>query len=102
MKSRQVSGGRDDTGLHKTDSVVPDEVLKYNVRFIFELLHRKMKLGSDKLNIRIKQAIANCCTNSIRHLSNRTIELDTFIKMRIASPHRQQVIYFFCVNFGNS
>ena len=65
MKStRQVSGGRDETAaLLKTDSVVPDEVLKYNVRFIFELLHRKMKLGSDKLNIRIKQAMFAQHTN---------------------------------------
>jgi hypothetical protein len=54
-KSRQFSGGKDDSGIHKSESVVPDEVLKYNVRFIFELLHRKMKLGSDKLNMRIKQ-----------------------------------------------
>ena len=39
----------------KTDDTTLDEVLKYNVRFIFELLHQKMKLGTDKLNMRIRQ-----------------------------------------------
>jgi hypothetical protein len=58
MKSRQMTGSKEDLSSvfsRKNDDSALDEVLKYNVRFIFELLYQKMKLGSDKLNMRIKQ-----------------------------------------------
>ena len=46
----------------KNDNLALDEILKYNVRFIFELLHQKMNIGTvtDKLNLRIKQVSVTC------------------------------------------